>query len=250
MSGHSKWATIKRKKAVTDARRGKVFNQLIRELTIAAKMGGGDIAANPRLRLAVDKAKASNMPSDNIKRAIQKGTGELPGVSYEEASYEAYGPGGVALIIDVVTDNKTRTVSEIRHILDRGHGKLASTGAVAYQFTRKGIITVPAGATDEEDLVAIALEGGAEDLRRDDAHFTIVCSPDRLDQARKALEAHSLPVENAELRLIPESTVKVEGPEAQQLLKLLEALDDHDDVQQVHSNFEVDDAVLADYAGS
>ena len=250
MSGHSKWATIKRKKAVTDARRGKVFNQLIRELTIAAKMGGGDPAANPRLRLAVEKARASNMPLDNIKRAIQKGTGELPGVSYEEASYEAYGPGGVALIVDVVTDNKTRTVSEIRHILDRNHGKLAASGAVAYQFTRKGIINVPAGAMPEEDLVGIALEGGAEDLTRDDAHFTIVCSPDSLEETRKALEAHSITIENAELRLIPETTVKVEGAEAQQLLKLLEALDDHDDVQQVHSNFDVDDAVLAKYAGS
>ena len=250
MSGHSKWATIKRKKAVTDARRGKVFNQLIRELTIAAKMGGGDPAANPRLRLAVEKARASNMPSDNIKRAIQKGTGELPGVSYEEVSYEAYGPGGVALIVDVVTDNKTRTVSEIRHILDRNHGKLAAAGAVAYQFTRKGIISVPAGSVIEEDLVAIALEGGAEDLTRDDAHFTIVCGTDRLEEARKALEAHSITVESAEYRLIPETTVKVGGPEAQQLLKLLEALDDHDDVQQVHSNFDVDDAVLANYAGS
>lgn len=250
MSGHSKWATIKRKKAVTDARRGKVFNQLIRELTIAAKMGGGETAANPRLRLAVEKARASNMPSDNIKRAIQKGTGELPGVAYEEASYEAYGPGGVALIVDVVTDNKTRTVSEIRHILDRNHGKLASAGAVAYLFTRKGIVTVPAGAIAEEDLVAIVLEGGAEDLTRDDGHYTIICGPEQLDEARKALEAHSIPLENAELRLIPETTVKVEGPEAQQLLKLMEALDDHDDVQQVHSNFEVDDAVLAHYAGS
>ncbi len=250
MSGHSKWATIKRKKAVTDARRGKIFNQIIRELTIAAKMGGGDITANPRLRLAVDKAKANNMPADNIKRAIQKGTGELPGTTYEEATYEAYGPAGVALMIDVVTDNKTRTVSEIRHLLDRHHGKLAATGAVAYQFTRKGLITVPAGATTEERLMEVALESGAEDLKREDEHFTVVCTVESFEQVRSALTEHAMTIDNAELQLIPESTVKVEDPEAHQLLKLIEVLEEHDDVQQVHSNFEMDDAVLAQYSGS
>ena len=250
MSGHSKWATIKRKKAVTDARRGKMFNQLIREITIAAKMGGGELGANPRLRLAVDKAKANNMPADNIKRAIQKGTGELPGTSYEDVSYEAYGPGGVALIIDVVTDNRTRTVSEIRHILDRNHGKLASAGAVAYQFTRKGILTLSASSISEEDLLEIVLDAGAEDLKRDDDHYTVFCIPEKFEEARRNLDERSVPIENAEFHLIPETTVKVEGQEAHQLLKLVEALEDHDDVQRVQSNFEVDDAVLASYSGS
>jgi YebC/PmpR family DNA-binding regulatory protein len=250
MSGHSKWATIKRKKAVTDARRGKIFNQIIREITIAAKMGGGDIAANPRLRLVVEKAKANNMPADNIKRAIQKGTGELPGTTYEEATYEAYGPSGVALIIDVVTDNKTRTVSEIRHLLDRHHGKLASTGAVAYQFTRKGIITVAANPLSEDALLEIVLESGAEDLKQEEEHVMVSTPPEHFDDVRKSLEEHSVAIENAELRLVPETTVKVEGQEAQQLLKLIEVLEDHDDVQQLHSNFEMDDAVLATYSGS
>jgi YebC/PmpR family DNA-binding regulatory protein len=250
MSGHSKWATIKRKKAVTDARRGKIFNQLIREITIAARMGGGDPSANPRLRLVVDKAKANNMPSDNIKRAIQKGTGELPGTTYDEVTYEAYGPSGVALIVETVTDNKTRTVSEIRHLLDRNHGKLASAGAVAYQFTRKGIVTVPANSISEEDLLAIVLDSGAEDLRREDDHYLVSCSPEYFEEARKSLDEKSVLIENAEIRLIPESTVKVEGQDAQHLLRLVEALEDHVDVQQVHSNFEVDDSVLANYSGS
>jgi YebC/PmpR family DNA-binding regulatory protein len=250
MSGHSKWATIKRKKAVTDARRGKVFNQIIREFTIAAKMGGGDPGSNPRLRLAVDKAKASNMPADNIKRAIQKGTGELPGVNYEDASYEAYGPGGVALIIDTVTDNRTRTVSEIRHILDRNHGKLAAAGAVAYQFTRKGIVTIPSGSIPEEALLDIVLEAGADDLKREDDHYTVSCSPESFENLRAVLGKRSVTIEHAELHLVPETMVRIEGQEAQQLLKLIEALEDHDDIQQVHSNFEMDDAVLANYSAS
>jgi len=250
MSGHSKWATIKRKKAVTDQRRGKMFNQLIREITIAAKMGGGDTSANPRLRLAVDKAKAGNMPAENIKRAIQKGTGELPGVSYEDVTYEAYGPRGVALIIDAVTDNKTRTVSELRHLLDRNHGKLASTGAVAYQFTRKGVVTVPLGSITEEGLMEIALDASADDVSRNEDHYTVTCSVEAFEATRAALEKRSVAIENAELRLLPENTVHIDGQEAHQLLRLIEVLEDHDDVQQVHSNFEMDDSVLASYSSS
>ncbi len=250
MSGHSKWATIKRKKAVTDARRGKLFTQLIKEISIAAKAGGGNPDGNPRLRLAIDKAKANNMPSDNIKRAIMKGTGELPGVSYEDVTYEVYGPGGVALIVETVTDNKNRTVSEIRHILDRNSGKLASTGSVAFQFHRRGIITVPASSISEDSLMAVVLEAGAEDMTNEEDAFVITAEPENFEGVKKALEEKNFPVENAELRLIPESTVAVEEKDAPQVLKLIEMLEDHDDVQQVHSNFEIDDAVLAQYSSS
>jgi len=250
MSGHSKWATIKRKKAVTDARRGKVFTQIIKEITIAAKMGGGDPAGNPRLRLVVDKARANNMPAENIKRAIMRGTGELPGVSYEDVVYEAYGPAGVALIIETVSDNKNRTVSEIRHILDRNSGKLAATGSVSYQFHRKGIITIPAHSITEEDLMGIALDGGAEDLRAEEEFFTVTCSPEAFEGVKKALEQKGVTIESAELQMIPESTVKVEGKDAETVLKLIESLEDHEDVHHVHSNFEMDDQVMANYQGT
>lgn len=249
MSGHSKWQQIRRKKAVTDARRGKVFTQIIKEITIAARLGGGDPSGNPRLRLAIDKAKSSNMPADNIKRAIQKGTGELPGVAYEDVAYEAYGPGGVALIIEAVTDNKNRLISEIRHVLDRNHGKLATTGAVAYQFHKKGSITVPKESIGEDDLLAIVLEAGAEDLTTEEEHHTIVCAPENFETVKQALEAKSIPIEHAELHMIPETTIKVEGKDAEIVLKLMEALEDHDDVQHVHSNFEIDDKVMAALGG-
>lgn len=248
MSGHSKWATIKRKKAVTDSRRGKLFTQLIKEISIAAKAGGGNPDGNPRLRLAIDKAKANNMPSDNIKRAIMKGTGELPGVAYEDTAYEAYGPGGVALIVEAVTDNKNRTVSEIRHILDRNNGKLASTGAVAFQFHRKGIVTVAASSTSEDNLLSVILEAGAEDMKSEEGVFVITVQPEQFEAVKTALEQKNIAIENAELRLIPETTVAVEEKDAAQVLKLIETLEDHDDVQQVHSNFEIDDAVLAQYS--
>jgi YebC/PmpR family DNA-binding regulatory protein len=250
MSGHSKWHQIRRKKAVTDAKRGKVFTQIIKEITIAAKMGGGSPEGNPRLRLAIDKAKANNMPADNIKRAIMKGTGELPGMAYEDVSYEAYGPGGVALIIECVTDNKTRTVSEIRHALDRHSGKLASSGAVAYQFHRKGVITVPRAAAEEDDLLAIILDAGADDMKAEDELYTVYTNPDAFEQVRKAIESNGITIESAELHLVPESTIKVEGKDAENVLKLMEAIEDHDDVQYVYSNFEIDDKVMASIAGS
>lgn len=208
-------------------------------------MGGGDPVGNPRLRLAIDKAKSGNMPADNIKRAIMKGTGELPGMAYEDIAYEAYGPGGVALIIECVTDNKTRTVSEMRHLLDRHHGKLASSGAVAYQFHRKGVITIPRHATSEDDLMATILDANADDMNTEDDFFSVYCSPEAFEGVRKAIESKGIQFENAELQLIPENTIKVEGKDAENMIKLMEVIEDHDDVQHVYSNFEIDDKVMA-----
>ena len=245
MSGHSKWSTIKRKKAVTDARRGKIFTQVIKEITIAAKMGGGDPNSNARLRFAIDKAKASNMPADNIKRAIQKGTGELPGVNYEDAIYELYGPGGVAIIIETVTDNKNRTVSDIRHILERNHGKIATSGSVAFQFHKKGIIIVLKSSVPEDDLLAIILDSGAEDMKTYGEEYSIVCAPENFETVKHAIEAKKIKIESAEILLVADNTVKVEGKDAENLLKLMEALEDYDDVQKVHANFDIDDKELA-----
>lgn len=245
MSGHSKWATIKRKKAVTDARRGKMFTQIIKEITIAAKIGGGNADGNPRLRLAIEKAKDNNMPADNIKRAVMKGTGELPGVNYEDVQYEAYGPGGVALIIETVTDNKTRTVSEMRHILDRNHGKLATTGSVAFQFHKKGTLSVPASAVREDDLLTVILDAGADDMRTEDEHFVILCSPENFENIKKKLEAKGIKVDSAEVQLLADNAVKVEGKDAESVIKLMEAIEEHDDVQHVFANFEIDDKVMA-----
>ena len=246
MSGHSKWHQIRRKKAITDAKRGKAFTQVIKEITIAARLGGGDPGGNPRLRLAIEKAKATNMPADNIKRAIQKGTGELPGMAYEDAVYEAYGPGGVAIMIECVTDNKTRTVNEIRHMLDRNHGKLAATGAVAYQFHKKGVITVPAASIPEDDLMSIALEAGAEDIRSDsDAHI-VYTSPERFEEIKTFLENKSIKPDHAEIQLIPENNIRIESKDAEQVLKLMEALEEHDDVQHVTSTFDIDEKTMAE----
>jgi YebC/PmpR family DNA-binding regulatory protein len=247
MSGHSKWATIKRKKAVTDAKRGKAFTQIIKEIIIAARMGGGDPKGNPRLRLAVDKAKASNMPADNIKRAIQKGTGELPGVVYDEVTYEGYGPGGVALIIESVTDNRNRTVSELRHMLERNNGKLGAANSVAWMFHKKGIIQVPRSASDEDTLLGVILEAGADDMKADDEFFEITTSPDSLESVRQTLEAKQIKVENAEVQYLPENTVRVAGKDAEGVLKLVEALEEHDDVQHVYANFDIDEKVLASF---
>jgi YebC/PmpR family DNA-binding regulatory protein len=247
MSGHSKWATIKRKKAVTDSRRGKVFTQIIKEITVAAKMGGGDAPGNPRLRLAIEKAKASNMPADNIKRAIMKGTGELPGVVYEDMLYVGYGPGGVAIIIESVTDNKNRTVSEIRHLLERNGGKLAASNAVAWMFHRKGSIRLEKSTLTEDDILGIVLDAGAEDLKTEPDHFEIVTATDTFEPVKKALEDKGIKIDSAELHLIPENTVKVEGQEAERVLKLLETLEEHDDVQNVYANFDIDDKFFASY---
>jgi YebC/PmpR family DNA-binding regulatory protein len=244
MSGHSKWSTIKRKKAVTDARRGKVFTQVIKEITVAAKLGGGDPNSNARLRFAIEKAKASNMPADNIKRAIQKGTGELPGVNYEDVVYEVYGPGGVAIIIETVTDNKNRTISDIRHILERNHGKIAMSGSVAFQFHKKGIILDPKSVVPEDDLLSIILDAGAEDMKIEGDEYSIICTPESFEKVRQALITKSIKIESAEILLVADNTVKVEGKDAENLLKLMEILEDYDDVQKVHANFDIDDTEL------
>lgn len=245
MSGHSKWATIKRKKAVTDAKRGKAFTQIIKEITIAARMGGGDLKGNPRLRLAIDKAKGANMPADNIKRAVQKGTGELPGVTYEDVTYEGYGPGGVALIIESVTDNKNRSVSEIRHLLERHNGKLGSSNSVAYMFHRKGVMRILKTTINEDDMMNLVLESGADDMKTEDDMYEIYTTPESFETVKQALEVKSVKMEEAEIQLIPENTVKVDGKDAEHVLKLMEALEEHEDVQHVYANFDIDEKVLA-----
>ncbi len=247
MSGHSKWATIKRKKAVTDAKRGKAFTQIIKEITIAARMGGGDPKGNPRLRLAIDKAKGANMPADNIKRAIQKGTGELPGVTYEDVTYEGYGPGGVALIIESVTDNKNRTVSEIRHLLERHSGKLGAANSVAWMFHRKGIFRIPRSTYDEDTLMNIAIDAGANDMKTEDDLYEIVTTPESFEAVKQALEAQGIRFEEAEIQRVPENTVKIVGKDAETVLKLMDALEEHEDVQHVYANFDIDEKVLASF---
>ncbi|MBM2839687.1 MAG: putative transcriptional regulatory protein [Bacteroidetes bacterium] len=246
MSGHSKWATIKRKKGATDAARGRLFTRLIKEITIAAK-SGGNTDGNPRLRLAIQTAKDSNMPADNIKRAIQKGTGELPGVSYEEVTFEGYGPGGVAIIVEVVTDNNNRAVSEMRHLFSRHNGNLGQAGSVGWMFHRKGNIVISrAGqSTSEDDLMTIILDAGADDMQTDDETFTIITSPQAFDTVKKAIEDKSIKIESAALQMVPENTVKITGKEAEQTLKLMEALEEHEDVQNVYSNFDIDEKELA-----
>jgi YebC/PmpR family DNA-binding regulatory protein len=248
MSGHSKWATIKRKKAANDAARGRMFTKAIKEITIAARSGGGDQEGNPRLRLAIQSAKAVNMPADNIKRAIQKGTGELPGVSYEEAVYEAYGPGGSALLINVVTDNKNRTVSELRHMLTRNNGKLADIGSVAWMFEKKGTITLLKEKHTEDEIMNIALESGAEDLRTEQETYEITTDTESFETVRKTLELQNYKIESAQLQMLPKDQVKLEGKDAEQMLKLLEALEEHDDVQNVYSNFDIDEKVMASFS--
>ena len=247
MSGHSKWATIKRKKAVADAKRGKIFTQIIKEITIAARMGGGEQAGNPRLRLAIEKAKANNMPADNIRRAIQKGTGELPGVAYEDMMYEGYGPGGAALLIESVTDNKNRMVSELRHALERYGGKLAAENSVAWMFHKKGIIHVLKANYNEDDVLAIILDAGAEDMKTEDELYIITTAQDAFENVKNALVGKGMKIESAELQMVPQNTVRVEGKEAEQLLRLMELLEDHDDIQHVYSNFDIDDKVLASF---
>jgi len=249
MSGHSKWATIKRKKAATDVARGRLFTRLIREISVAARNGGGNLEANPRLRLAVDGAKKANMPAENIKRAIQKGTGELPGSTYEEITYEGYAAGGVAVMIEVMTDNSNRAVSEIRHLFSRYNGNLGQTGSVGWMFTRQGTIVVPRSGSNsslsEDDLMATILEAGADDLQTEPDAFTITTSPQAFDEVRKALEDRGTTVESAAVLMVPQTTVKVTGKEAEQVLKLMEALEEHDDVQNVSANFDIDDSELA-----
>jgi len=249
MSGHSKWATIKRKKGATDAARGRLFTRLIKEITIAARSGGGNPEGNPRLRLAIQTAKASNMPADNIKRAVQKGTGELPGVAYEEVTFEGYGPGGVAILVEVVTDNNNRTVSEMRHVFSRNNGNLGQAGSVGWMFSKKGTIIVPKTGhktpLSEDDLMGIILDAGADDMQTDAEEYTITTTPSAFDAVKKSLEDKGLAIENASLQMVPQNTVKVTGKEAEQLLRLMEALEEHDDVQNVYANFDIDEKELA-----
>jgi YebC/PmpR family DNA-binding regulatory protein len=248
MSGHSKWATIKRKKGATDAARGRLFTRLIKEIAIAARSGGG-IEGNPRLRLAVQTAKDNNMPADNIKRAIQRGTGELPGVTYEEATYEGYGAGGVAVIVDIVTDNNNRTVSEMRHLFSRNNGNLGNSGSVAWMFAKKGTIAVPKAGQKtpftEDDLLGIILDAGADDMQTDDTEYTISTSPQAFEDVKKALDEKGVVTESASIQMVPSNTVKVTGKEAEQVLRLMEALEEHDDVQNVYANFDIDEKELA-----
>ena len=244
MSGHSKWATIKRKKGATDAKRGRIFSRLIKEVTQAAKLGGGDITGNPRLRTAVDAAKAVNMPLDNITRAIKRGTGELEGVSYEEITYEAYGPSGVALMIEVMTDNKNRTVADIRHILTKGGGNMGETGSVGWIFHKKGTLTVDKKASTEEVLMEAALDAGAEDILETEDAFEITTDPGAFEQVKDALKAKNIATIAAEIGLVPQNFVKLTGDQAEKMLKLMETLEDYDDVQKVSANFDIPDDVM------
>jgi YebC/PmpR family DNA-binding regulatory protein len=241
MSGHSKWATIKHKKAALDAKRGKAFTRLIKEIMIAAR-SGGDPDGNPRLRTAITAAKAVSMPSDNIKRAIMRGTGELEGGQIDEILFEGYGPGGAAVLVNVATDNRNRTVSEIRHLFSKNGGNLGEQGSVAWMFERKSQILIDAEKTNEEQLMTIALDAGADDIRQSDGAWEVLSAPEAHDTVLKALEAAGIPTESAEIAMVPKNTIKLEGKSAQAMLKLYDALEEHDDVQNVYGNYEVDEA--------
>jgi YebC/PmpR family DNA-binding regulatory protein len=241
MSGHSKWHTIKHKKGAADAKRGKAFTRIIKELTIAARNGGGDPNSNPRLRTIIADAKANNMPRENIERAIRRGTGEEPGVSYEEITYEGYGPGGVAMLIRALTDNKNRTVGEVRHLLSKYNGNLAAENSVAWMFARKGQVIIEKGKTDEEQLLSAALDAGAEDMNDDGSMWEIVCAPESFEGVRDAVKGLGLEPASAEIAMIPQNYVKLQGKDAQVMLKLMEALDEHDDVQHVWANFDIEE---------
>jgi YebC/PmpR family DNA-binding regulatory protein len=241
MSGHSKWATIKHKKAATDAKRGRAFTKLIRELTIAARSGGADPDSNPRLRTAIAAAKNENMPNDNIDRAIQRGTGQLEGETLEEVTYEGYGPGGVGMLVQVVTGNRNRAAGEIRHVFSKNGGNMAETGAVGWMFHRKGDISVPKELADEDTMLGIVLDAGAEDLRDDGSHWEVVTPPDAMERVREALETSKVKPASAEVAWIPQNYVKLTGQQAQQMLRLMESLEEHDDVQHVYANFDIDE---------
>jgi len=248
MSGHSKWATIKHKKGALDAKRGKIFTRLIKEISMAAK-GGGDPDMNPRLRTAIAAAKAENMPADNIKRAIQRGTGELPGATYEEFSLEGYGPGGVAVLVDISSDNRNRTVSEIRHVFTKNGGNMASAGAVAYLFHKKGDIIVTKASAKEDDLMNIVLEAGGEDLKDDGENWEVVTEPSAYEAVLEAVKKAGITPASSSVAMIPQNYIKLEGQQAATMIRLVEALEDHDDVQNVHANFDIDQKVLEEVAG-
>ncbi|MHB8481901.1 MAG: YebC/PmpR family DNA-binding transcriptional regulator [Nitrospiria bacterium] len=249
MSGHSKWATTKHKKAIIDAKRGKAFTKIIREITIAARIGGGDPEGNPRLRAAILKAKDVNMPADNIHKAIAKGTGELPGVSYEEMRYEGYGPGGVAMLLDITTDNKNRTAPEIRQIFSKNGGNLGEAGCVAWMFHKKGFLTVDKNRVKEDDLMNIVLEAGGEDIKTTDTQYEIYTDAHSFEGVKTALKNNHLEPSYAEVTMVPQTYIKLEGKEAAQMLHLMDALEDHDDVQNVYANFDIADQLMEQLAG-
>jgi YebC/PmpR family DNA-binding regulatory protein len=246
MSGHSKWHSIKHKKGAIDAKRGRMFTKLIKEITIAARIGGGDPEGNPRLRKAVGDAKEVNMPADNIKRAIQKGTGELEGGQLEELQYEGYGPGGVALIVEVVTDNRNRTVSEIRHVFSKNGGNMGEAGSVAWMFSKKGYIAIEKSKGDEDTLMTLAIDAGADDFTSEESSYEIYTAPEAFDKVLTALKAKGIQPETSEISMIPQNYIKVEGKTAQQLVKLMEAMEEHDDVQHVYANFDIEESELAE----
>jgi YebC/PmpR family DNA-binding regulatory protein len=246
MSGHSKWSGIKHKKAIVDAKRGKAFSKISKEITVAAKLGGGNPDMNPRLRVATEKAKEVNMPSDNVKRAIQKGTGELPGTSYEETTYEGYGPGGVAILLEVMTDNKNRTVGEIRHILTKHSGNMGESGCVAWMFDKKGYLLVNKNNMDEDSLMSAALDAGADDFKNDpeEESYEITTAPEDLNTVKEHLEKENVKLDLAEVTMIPQNYVKLEGKDAEKMIKLMDLLEDHDDVQNVYANFDIPDDIM------
>ena len=244
MSGHSKWATIKHKKAATDARRGKAFTKIIREITIAARIGGADPNANPRLRTAIAAAKNENMPNDNVERAILRGTGQLEGEQYEEVVFEGYGPGGVGMLIEAASTSRNRTVSDIRHIMSKNGGNLGEAGSVAWQFSRKGQVVVPKDRADEEKMMGTVLDAGAEDLRDDGSAWEVITPPESFEGVREALVKAGIQPASAELSMIPQNYVKLTGSQAQQMLRLVEQLEEHDDVQHVYANFDIDESEI------
>lgn len=245
MSGHSKWHQIQHKKAKVDAQKGRLFTKVIREITVAARLGGGDPDGNPRLRDAIEKAKSVNMPQENILRAIKRGTGEMPGVTFEEHIYEGYGPGGVAVLVEVTTDNRNRTTSELRKIFSKNGGNMGEAGCVAWLFEKKGLIQVEAAEVEEETLLSLALEAGAEDVRLSESTYEVITTPKDFTRVKVALEQAGVPFSSAELTMLPQSTVRLEGKEAQQMLKLMEELEEHDDVRNVYANFDIPEAVMA-----
>lgn len=245
MSGHSKWHSIKHKKGALDAKRGKLFTKFIKEITVAARSGGGDPDGNARLRKAIADAKAGNMPNDTIERAIRRGTGEEEGVHYEEVTYEGYGPGGVALLIETMTDNRNRTVAEVRHLLSKNGGNLGESGSVGWMFDKKGYIVVEKARKPEDELFELAIEAGADDLRDDEENFEIITSPENFESVLAAVKTAGIEPQVAEVMMVPQTYVKLEGPEARQMLKLMEAIEDHDDVQKVSANFDISEADIA-----
>jgi YebC/PmpR family DNA-binding regulatory protein len=244
MSGHSKWSTIKHKKGAADAKRGKIFTKLIKEITIAARMGGGDLDSNPRLRSAVAAAKSQNMPKDNLERAIKKGTGDLEGVMYEEMSYEGYGPGGVAVLVECLTDNKNRTVADVRYIFSKAGGNIGTDGCVSWMFDKRGLICVDKDESDEDTLMEVGLEAGAEDVKDEGDCFEIITAPEDFEAVKEAIENASIKIDLAEVTMIPQTQTRLEGKEAEQMIRFMEALDDCDDIQKFYSNADIPDEVL------